>query len=134
MTSAIRLPDGCPEFLRSQRFETGVTCPHCDSDDVTRKGRTGKGLQQYRCGGCETYFNDLTGTVFAGQRMELAEMFFIVRRMDDHTVADITEDLDRTYKTVLEFVHKVRNREDGLADAIKDQETVRRPSCDEPFG
>ena len=40
-------------------------------------------------------------------------MFHIVRKMEEHTTNDIFHELDRTDKTVLEFVHEVQ---DALAD------------------
>jgi transposase-like protein len=27
-----------------------VICPHCDSDQVVKRGKTGEGKQRYRCG------------------------------------------------------------------------------------
>jgi len=40
-------------------------------------------------------------------------MFHIVRKIEEHTTNDIFQELDRTYKTVLDFVHEVQ---DALAD------------------
>lgn len=51
------------EALREARFSDGLKCPHCDSTEVQRWGRTG-GKQRYRCKAeaCRRTFNDLTGT------------------------------------------------------------------------
>jgi transposase-like protein len=121
------------EFLRSQRYDGGVTCPHCGSDEVARKGLRRKTVQQYYCHECETYFNDLTGTVFAGQRLSLEEMFYIIQQMDQRPIADVTADVDRTYKTVLEFAQKARERRqaDTIVSAIQDHP---RMGCDIPPG
>jgi len=35
--------------------------------------------QQYWCKHCETYFNDLTTTIFGQHRFGLEEMFYIVK-------------------------------------------------------
>ena len=40
-------------------------------------------------------------------------MFYIIRGMEEQTTNEIFEELDRTYKTVLDFVHEVQ---DALAD------------------
>lgn len=118
----------CLEYLRNHRFDDGVTCPRCDGRDVSRKGTTGKGAQRYRCRDCLSYFNDLTGTVFANQRLSLGEMFYIIARMDRQTVTGITADLDRTYKTVLRFVHKVRadSEAQSIVAAIRDDPDLDR--------
>jgi len=109
------LPDkeDCLEYLRDQRWPDGVTCPHCESADTIKKGTTRKGAQRYRCQDCESIFNDLTGTVFAEHQLTIPEMFHIIQRMEEHTTNKIFEELDRTYKTVLDFVHEVQ---DALAD------------------
>lgn len=118
----------CQRYLRNHRFGETVTCPLCQSHDVTRKGTTGKGAQQYFCGSCHSYFNDFTGTVFANQRLTLGEMFYIISRMDRQSVADITDDLDRTYKTVLQFVHKVRENPEpeSVVTAIRTEPAIER--------
>jgi len=72
----------CFERLRLARFGETVTCVHCESDDVVKRGTTGKDAQQYWCKHCETYFNDLTTTIFGQHRFGLEEMFYIVRRCD----------------------------------------------------
>lgn len=120
-----RLPSAerCLEFVRECRFGESVSCPHCGGTDVTRKGTTGKGARRYRCGGCDSYFNDLTGTVFAGHQLAIEEMVYIITLMDRRSVADISRDLDRTYKTVLEFVHKGLDREgrDTIVTEIRNE-------------
>lgn len=114
------------EFLRSQRYDGRVTCPHCDSDEVRRKGQRRKGVQQYHCHGCDTYFNDLTGTVFAGQRMTLAEMFYIIQQMENRSITDVTAEVDYTYKTVLEFAQKAREgrQADTIVSAIQEHTSL----------
>ena len=61
----------CFERLRLARFGETVTCVHCEGDDVVKRGTTGKDAQQYWCKGCETYFNDLTNTIFGQHRYGL---------------------------------------------------------------
>ena len=58
----------CFETVRRLRWPTGVTCPHCESMTVTKRGmdETQACRQRYHCGGCHRQFDDLTGTVFAG--------------------------------------------------------------------
>lgn len=79
------------------------------SDDVVKRGMTGKDAQQYWCKHCETYFNDLTKTIFGQHRFGLEEMFYIVKEMRSEPTAQIARDLDRDYEAVLNFVHKVQD-------------------------
>lgn len=105
------LPDeeDCLEYLRDHRWPDGVTCPHSRSADTIKKGTTRKGTQRYRCRNCDSIFNDLTATVFAEHQLSIPEMFHIIRGMEEHTTNEIFQELDRTYKTVLDFVHEVQD-------------------------
>jgi transposase-like protein len=103
------LPDkeDCLQSLRRQRWPDGVTCPHCGGTNTIKKGRTSKGAQRYRCRDCESIFNDLTGTIFADHRLSLSEMFYIIRKTDELKTTHLARQLDRSYKSVLDFVHKI---------------------------
>ena len=60
-------------MVRELRWSEGVRCPHCDAAEVTKQGwdTTQPARQKYRCKGCERYFDELTGTVFAGHHQPL---------------------------------------------------------------
>ncbi len=104
----------CFERLRLARFGETVTCVHCESDAVVDRGTTGKDAQQYWCKSCETYFNDLTKTIFGQHRFDLEEMFYIVKEMRSEPTAQIARDLDRDYEAVLNYVHKVQEVSDNI--------------------
>lgn len=107
--------EDCLEFLRRYKWPEEVMCPHCDSAEVIKKGMTKKGAQRYRCHTCNSTFNDLTGTIFAEHRLSLPEMFHIIWELEDKQTAQIARQLDRSYKSVLDFVHKVHHtRDEGL--------------------
>jgi transposase-like protein len=99
----------CFERLRLARFGETVTCVHCGSEDVVKRGTTGKDAQQYWCKECETYFNDLTNTIFGQHGFGLEEMFYIVKEMRSEPTAQIVRDLERDYEAVLNFVHEVQD-------------------------
>src|SRR3954453_16692918 len=63
----------CFETVRTLRWPDGVSCPHCDSFDVTKQGRddTQPERQRYLCQACERRFDDLTDTIFAGHHQPL---------------------------------------------------------------
>lgn len=104
------LPDktNCLQSLRRHRWPEAVTCPHCDNADTTKDGTTSRGAQYYRCHGCESTFNDLTGTIFAGRGFTIPEMFYVIQAMDEMDTARIARQIDRSYDAVLDFVHEIR--------------------------
>jgi transposase-like protein len=63
----------CYELVRQHRWPDGVRCPHCDSAAAARHGRDDSQphRQRYRCTGCGSRFDDLTGTVLAGHHQPL---------------------------------------------------------------
>ncbi len=63
----------CFALVRQHRWPEGVPCPGCDSSSVIRDGcdDTQPHRQRYRCKACASRFDDLTGTVLAGQRRPL---------------------------------------------------------------
>lgn len=118
--------ENCFRYLRRHRWPDGVKCPHCTSTDVIKKGTTNKGAQRYRCRDCDSIFNDLTGTIFSAHRLSLPEMFHIILEMDGTETSQIARQLDRSYNSVLDFVHEVRDareRNAGLVSAASAQAT-----------
>jgi transposase len=63
----------CFETVRQMRWPDGVTCPHCESPQVTKQGHdeTQPARQKYECQSCHRRFDDLTGTIFAGHHQPL---------------------------------------------------------------
>ena len=56
----------CYETVRAQRWPTGITCPHCGSTAINKRGRDDRQRerQRYQCRDCQRQFDDLTGTIF----------------------------------------------------------------------
>ena len=63
----------CFETVRTLRWPEEVRCVQCGSAAITKQGRdtTQPERQKYRCGDCGRWFDDLTGTVFAGHHQPL---------------------------------------------------------------
>ena len=99
----------CFERLRLARFDETVTCVHCESGDVVKRGTTLKESQQYWCKECGTSFNDLTDRIFGQHRFAIEEMFSVVKEMRPEPTAQIARDLDRDDEAVLTLVRKVRD-------------------------
>ncbi|MCX4028398.1 transposase [Spartinivicinus marinus] len=58
----------CYQFIRQTRWPNGVSCPHCQSQQVESKGyhQKQKARKRYLCKACCRTFDDLTLTVFSG--------------------------------------------------------------------
>lgn len=105
--------EACLEHLRRQRWPDGVTCPHCDSVDTIKKGKSKTDVQRYRCHTCDTIFNDLTGTIFAEHKLSLPEMLHIIQEMGETKTAQIVRQINRSYPAVLNFMDEVREARDA---------------------
>ncbi len=63
----------CYEAVRDLRWPGKIFCPHCDSDDIIKRGKDDTELhkQRYECKHCCKQFDDLTNTVFSGHHQTL---------------------------------------------------------------
>jgi transposase-like protein len=99
----------CYERLRRALFGATVACLYCGSENVIKKGTTGKDAQKYRCKECDSWFNDLTGTLFENHKFPVEEMFYMLKEMRSVPSAQIASDLERDEEAVLNFVHEVQD-------------------------
>lgn len=49
------------------------TCPHCDSKDFQKYGRTRNNIQRFRCNSCNKTFTPVTGTIFDQHKISISE-------------------------------------------------------------
>src|SRR5262249_3519660 len=63
----------CYQTVRELRWPDGITCPSCQSTQVIKRGfdDTEPARQRYECHDCDTRFDDLTDTMFAGHHQPL---------------------------------------------------------------
>ena len=63
----------CYATVRQLRWPEGVTCSKCDSKHVVKRGfdETQPHRQRYQCQACQSRFDDLSHTVFAGHHQPL---------------------------------------------------------------
>jgi len=63
----------CFATVRGLRWPDGIRCPHCDGEEVSKRGlhSTQKARQRYECRSCERQFDDLTETVLEGHHQPL---------------------------------------------------------------
>jgi hypothetical protein len=75
---------------------------------------TRKDAQRYRCHNCDSIFNDLIETTFSDHKLSLSDMFHIIWGIEEDKTAEIIQELDRTYKMVLDFdPEPTHTREEG---------------------
>jgi transposase-like protein len=63
----------CYQTVRELRWPDGVACPSYESTQVIKRGfdDTEPARQRYECHDCNTRFDDLTDTIFAGHHQPL---------------------------------------------------------------
>lgn len=63
----------CFATVRRVRWPVEVTCAHCYSIQISRRGKDDrqKFRQRYHCNACDKDFDDLTNTIFAGRHQPL---------------------------------------------------------------
>jgi Arc/MetJ-type ribon-helix-helix transcriptional regulator len=110
--------EDCARRIRRVRFGSPreASCPHCESEDTVKRGTTSKDAQRFWCQSCETYFNDLTGTVFSSHQLSLRELFYITYHRDSRDAAEIARELERDYESILNFIHKLDDTDGKIAD------------------
>ena len=63
----------CYRQVRQLRWPNKITCPHCESEHIIKRGKddTERFRQRYECRQCHKRFDDLTNTIFAGHHQPL---------------------------------------------------------------
>lgn len=96
------------ELLREKRWNNGVTCPECLSTKINKNGTRLDGVQQYKCKRCNFSFNDRTNTVFSNTQMSVGECLKIIGwHREDKNISDISNKINRSWKTVNDFVKRL---------------------------
>ena len=64
----------CYEEIRKLRWPGHLSCPHCDSESIIKKGSNDHhpNRQRYQCQACHKRFDDLTASVFSGHHQPLS--------------------------------------------------------------
>ena len=101
----------CFETVRAMRWPQGVTCPHCDSPQVTKQGHdeSQPERQKYECTVCRKRFDDLTGTIFAGHHQPLSIwmlcLYFMGLNLSNEQIAqELDMNSDDAQKMTTSFV------------------------------
>ena len=105
------------EEIREKRFQKGLVCPHCESDQVVRFGKD-NGQQRYRCKSCKRTFTDFTGTPLG--KLQKKEEFFhsLTCMLDGDVLSKTAEKVGISVPTAFSWRHKVL---DALRSAEEDE-------------
>lgn len=66
--------EACMEHLESLRWADKTVCPYCGHEHVARQ-QDGKRVGRWKCYGCKSSFNVLSGTIFQGTKIPLQKWF-----------------------------------------------------------
>ena len=123
----------CFETVRSLRWPDGVTCPHCASSQVIKKGHddTQPARQRYECPACHRRFDDLTGTIFAGHHQPLRVwilcLYFMGLNLSNEQIA---QELDLNPDDALKMTSQLR---EGIVERKPEVTLTGQVECDEVY-
>jgi len=101
----------CYQTVRELRWSEGIICPSCQSKQIIKHGfdDTELARQRYECKDCETRFDDLTDTIFAGHHQPLNVwvlcLYFIGLNLSNEQIA---QELDVNLSDVQQMTTQLR--------------------------
>ena len=123
----------CFETVRDLRWADGLSCPHCGSDQIIKRGfdDTQPHRQRYRCRRCERGFDDLTGTVLAGHHQPLRAwilgLYFMGLNLSNQQIA---QELGLNKDDVQQMTTQLRQ---GIVDQKESVSLQGEVECDEVY-
>lgn len=102
----------CYEYLRSVRWSSGVSCPHCKTRKVVKNGKSShdEHIHRYKCTSCGRGFNDLTETIFAHSNEPLKVwilcLYFMGLNLSNRQIA---QELDMSEPTAQRMTEVLRS-------------------------
>src|SRR5579884_47435 len=112
--------DVCRELLASMRWPEGVSCPHCESREVTFM----PSVQRWNCKGCRKQFSVIVGTVFEDSHIGLdlwfTAMWLLSNAKNGVSSCELARSLGITQKTAWFMLHRIREAmEQGTVEKMK---------------
>lgn len=100
--------DACREMLEGLRWQDGIMCPRCESENVTRiKGRT-----TFNCVECRYQFSVLAGTVMQDTKIPLWKWMLATYLVTEHKKGISSNHLKSmlgiSYKSAWYLTHRIR--------------------------
>ena len=102
----------CYAAIRELRWHGNIRCPHCDSDQIIKRGKHSHQIERsrYECKSCNKRFDDLTGTVLAGHHQPLSTwvlcLYFMGLNLSN---AQIAQELDLNKDDLQYMTEHLRN-------------------------
>lgn len=98
----------CVEFVKNLRWSEGVTCPRCESKNVTELTTR----QLWQCKGCRKQFSVKVGTIFEDSALPLNKwltgMWLLANAKNGISSHEISRSLGITQKSAWHLMHRVR--------------------------
>lgn len=107
----------------------GLNCPHCQAERSQARyfrSNVGSGLAVYRCQQCDGIYHLYSGTLFEGAQLTPSQVVLLLRGfLQGQSSAQLSRELDLTYKTVLKWRHRLQANAQALQpeSALVDQES-----------
>lgn len=123
----------CYRTVRDLRWPDGVTCSHCESTEIIKRGKddTEPYRQRYQCHSCNKRFDDLTNTVFAGHHQPLKTWIIFLYFMGlNLSTNQIAQELSINGSDA-HFMAKALRQ--GIVDKKPDVELSGEVECDEVY-
>lgn len=90
-----------PVGMRPKTDRKVYRCPHCGSDDITKRGFTKKGLQRYGCKDCKKFFSENHGDSTRYSHLTEDEWKALMRGMVDNlSIPKMAQNLGLSTATV----------------------------------
>jgi transposase-like protein len=100
--------DHCREALTKLRWPSGVTCPECSSEKISRVAKR----NIFDCDSCRYQFSVLAGTIFHDSHLPLTKWFYATYIMCESRKGVSANQLKRmlgvSYKTAWYLCHRIR--------------------------
>ncbi len=101
--------DICLGYLAEQRWQSEVSCTHCNHTKTYQlKGKT----KRYKCASCRKQFNAKAGTIFEDSKIPLrkwfAAIYLILAHRKGLSSHQLARDLNVTQKTAWFMGHRIR--------------------------
>jgi transposase-like protein len=106
----------CYATVRQLRWSDKIHCPHCDSEQIIKRGKHSHqtARSRYECKACGKRFDDLTGTVLAGHHQPLSTWILCLYFMGlNLSNAQIAQELDVNKDDLQYMTEHLRN---GIAE------------------
>lgn len=123
----------CYETVRQMRWSAGIRCPHCDSEEINKRGLDEREIyrQRYECKKCHRQFDDLTNTIFANHHQPLRAwilcLYFMGLNLSNYQIA---QELDINKDDAQKMTRQLR---EGIVAKKPEPQLSGEVECDEVY-